>query len=387
MLVALTAFLAAQTALARSHPRHAWPRTAWHRHHAQKNGGERGGGAGERSKHNQAALMILGGRPGTSYFDIAHDMADALAEGDGIRLIPMDAAGGIGSLQDLLLLRGVDLALVPGNVLAGADRTAALGPGLRERLTYVTALYGEEVHVVAGRGVSSFENLRGRKVAVPPDDRNAEFTARDLLRLLHVEAEIVRVATDDAIDGVRSGSLAALFIVGGKPLPFVAGLPKDGSVHLLALTPAQALGDGYSPGRFGADDYPALIAGRRTIDTVSVTVMLLARRTARPEESHQRVTRFVPAFFGALSDLGGPRSHPKWRDVNLAATHAGWRRFPAAREWLDTALREQSKSVQQDFERFLRIKSPAGAPSSSAGRRQLFEQYVMWMRRAAQAPR
>ena len=116
--------------------------------------------------------------------------------------------------------------------------------------------------------------------------------------------------------------------------------------------------------------------------------MLVARNTARSEDSNQRVARFVPAFFGALSDLAGPRWHPKWREVNLAAPLAGWTRFPAAREWLDAAQREQAASVKRDFEEFLRINTPAGtSPPSPAARKQLFEQYLQWMRRATQAPR
>jgi uncharacterized protein len=339
--------------------------------------------------------MILGGHPGTTYSDIAHDIAAVLAGSDGLRLIAMDASGGIESLRDLLLLRGADLALVPGNVLTSANSAAALGPGsgraLRERLAYVTVLYGEEIHILAGRGVSAVENLGGKRIAVPPGDAGTEFTVRDLLRRLHVEAEIVRVAAADAIDDVRSGSLGALVLTGGKPLRFVASLPDDGSVRLLALPPqvsSQAAGDGYSPGRFDADDYPALIPGGQTIDTVSVSAVLLARNTAGPEESNQRVARFVPAFFGALSDLAGPRWHPKWREVNLAATLNGWPRVPAASVWLDTALHEQSASVKRDFEEFLRVHGPAGAPPPfPAARKQLFEQYLAWTRRATQVPR
>jgi TRAP-type uncharacterized transport system substrate-binding protein len=320
----------------------------------------------------------------------ATSKAVALGAGDGLRLIPLDAAGGIDSLRDLLLLRGVDLALVPGNVLGDAGTAEAL-PGLRNRLAYVTVLYGEELHILAGPGVAAVENLNGRKIAVPLDDVGAERAVRDLMRRLGVEAAVVRVAAADAIDEVRSGAFGALVMTGGKPMRFVAGLPKDGSVRLLALPPQasdQAAEDGYSPGRFDADDYPALIPGGQTIDTISVSAVLVARNTERPEDSHRRVARFVRAFFGALSDLAGPRWHPKWREVNLAATLGGWTRFPAATEWLDMAMREQSASVQRDFDEFLRVNGPTGAlPPSSAARRQLFEQYLTWTRRATRMPR
>jgi uncharacterized protein len=338
-------------------------------------------------KYNEGRLMILGGYPGTTYFNLVHDMAAALGGSDDLRLIAVDAPGGLESLRDLLLLRGVDLAVVPENVLDYADAMASLGPGLQERLTYITRLYGEEVHILAGPGVYSIENLSGKKIAVPPEDGNAEFTVRDLLRRLRIDAEVVKVAAADAIDDVRSGALAALVLVGGKPLRFVAALPKDGSLRLLALPATQALADGYSPSSLRADDYPALIPDEQTIETVSVGAVLVANNTAKSEESNARIARFVPAFFGALSELAGPRWHPKWGEVNLPATLSKWPRFPAAKEWLDKTLREQTASVQRDFEEFLRANSPAGSPARTfAARRQLFEEYLKWTRSATGAP-
>jgi hypothetical protein len=335
----------------------------------------------QQRKHNDNALMILGGYPGTSYSVLAHDIAAALGGRDGLRLLAVDAAGGVESLRDLLLLRGVDLALAPANVLVYVNAEATFGPGLQERLTYITQLYGEEVHILVGPGTDSFEKLRGRKIAVPPEDGNAEFAVQDLLRRLRVEAEVVKVAAPDAIDEVRSGAFGALVLVGGKPLRFVAGLPKDGSLRLLALPSTQALGDGYSPADFRSEDYPALIPSGQTIDTASISAVLVTNNTAKSDESNRRITKFVPAFFGALSDLTGPQWHPKWSEVNLAATLNGWSRFAAAKEWLDRTTQEQSASVQKAFEEFLTANSRPGAPAISPSvRRQLFEEYVKWTR-------
>jgi TRAP-type uncharacterized transport system substrate-binding protein len=339
-----------------------------------------------QKKHNETVLMLLGGAPGTSYFDVAHDMAAAVSANNGPRLVVVDALGGIDSLHDLLLLRGIDLALVPRNVLDYADATGAVGPMLRERLTYIAVLYSEEIHVLAGRGVTSIEELAGRKVAVPPGDGNTDFAVRDLFRRLHIDAEIVKVAGVDAIDDVRSGALGALVLVGGKPLRFITALPKDGSLHLVPVPSHDAFGEEYSPGSFSAGDYPNLIPGEQTIDTVSVGIVLAAGKTAAADESNQRIARFVPMFFSSLSDLSGPRWHPKWTEVNLVATLDKWQRVPAAKEWLDNALREQSASVHKDFEEFLRVNGPPGVPSPAV-RKQLFDEYLKWTRSTTTAPR
>jgi len=340
----------------------------------------------QQKKHNETALMILGGFPGTPYFGLAHDIATALGS-RGPRLLAVDAPGGTESLRDLLLLRGVDLALVPANALAYANETTSLGPGLQQRLSYITQLYGEEVHILVGHGIRSLGDLNGKKIAVPPRDGNSEFTAHDLLRRFRINAEVVEVAAPDAIDEVRSGTFAALLLVGGKPLRFVAGLPKDGSLRLLAVPSTQPLGDGYSPTGLRSDDYPTLIPDEQTIDTVSVSVLIVANNTAKSDESNRRITRFIPAFFYALSDLTGPQWHPKWSEVNLAAPFAGWSRFAAAEEWLDRAKREQMALIQRGFEEFLSATRSPGSPAlSPKARSELFEEFARWTRNSMGKP-
>jgi hypothetical protein len=127
-----------------------------------------------------------GGYPGTTYFNLAHETATALAGWDDLRLITVGAPGGIESLRNLLLLRGVDLTLVPENVLDYAGAPASLGPRLRQRLTCITRSHGEEALVPPG--ADSIENLSSKKIAVPPESDNAEFTIRDSLRRLHIKA-------------------------------------------------------------------------------------------------------------------------------------------------------------------------------------------------------
>jgi uncharacterized protein len=157
---------------------------------------------------------------------------------------------------------------------------------------------------------------------------------------------------------------------------------------LLALPFTQALGDDYSPSSFRMDDYPSLIPEGQTIDTVSVNAVLVANNPAKSDASTRRIARFVPALFGALSDLGSPQRHPKWSEVNLAATLPRWPRFPIAKELLEKNLHEQTASVQRDFEQFLRVNSPRGSPGRSAEeRRRLFEEYLKWTRASTGTPK
>jgi hypothetical protein len=51
----------------------------------------------------------------------------------------------------------------------------------------------------------------------------------------------------------------------------------------------------------------------------------------------------VEAFFPKLDEFQKPPRHPKWREVNIAATLPGWNRFEVAQMWLDSQRPEQAR--------------------------------------------
>jgi hypothetical protein len=95
----------------------------------------------------------------------------------------------------------------------------------------------------------------------------------------------------------------------------------------------------YLPATLNHDDYPELIASGETVDTVAVSAVLFAYGWPKTNvDRYRRVQRFVEAFFPKIADFQRPPRHPKWHDVNLAATLPGWTRFEAAQAWLDSHL-------------------------------------------------
>jgi TRAP-type uncharacterized transport system substrate-binding protein len=336
-----------------------------------------------RTKLNDSTLLVATSHPSATYFGMASDMAAVVSGTDGMRILPVASNGGALTLGDLLFLRGIDMAIVPSNVLAHAKANEALGGGLTQRLAFVTRLYSEEVHLLVGRSVGSIEDLRGKQIAVPSDDGTAQFAAQDLLGRLQLGAELVTASPADAIDKVRAGSLAAAVLVGGKPLPQLLRLPRDGSVRLLDLSFARSLDEAYSPAVFVADDYPALVPPGQMVETLAVSPVLLTNSGKGSEEAARRVARVIPGLFGGLSGLALADRHPKWRDVNLAATLPGWSRFAAAEQWLAKAREQQAGSLQKRFEDFLRATRQPGAPDlSAAERKKLFDEFVGWTRKS-----
>jgi TRAP-type uncharacterized transport system substrate-binding protein len=341
-----------------------------------------------RLKHNQDTLIVAASRPDTPYLGMAGDLASAVGTDGGLRILPIAAEGGLANLQDLLLLRGVDLAIVPANVLAHAKATNALGGGLHQRLTYLAALYGEEVHVIVGTGIASAADLRGRKVAIPPGDGTVQFTATDIARRLGVPFEEVQMEPADAVREVRSGAVAAALLLGGKPLPLVSALPKDGRLRLLGLSfpkpPGE--GEGYSPAVLLPDDYPALIPPGAIVETIAVGAVLMANREIG--ESARRVGRHAPALLDAIARLAVSQRHPKWKDVNLGATLPGWPRVPAAEAWLARVSAQRREALQGQFDEFLRAEKQVSLSElSNPEKKRLFDEFQAWARKSVTSER
>jgi TRAP-type uncharacterized transport system substrate-binding protein len=339
-----------------------------------------------RSRHNHATLIVAAGRPGTTYQAMAADLA---AGADGrVRILPIGGDGGLANLQDLLLLRGVDLAIVPANVLAHARATEAFGRGFNDRLAYLVRLYSEEVHIVVGPDIASIADLQGRRIAIAPGDGTARFTAKDVLGRLGVRFEEVPAEPEDALQEVRSGAIAAVLLVAGKPLSLVASLPKDGRLRLLGVpvptTPGK--GEGYSPAVLLPDDYPALIPPGTIVETVAVGAVLMGSKEA--DDSGQRVARHAPAVLSAIARLAVSQRHPKWKDVNLGAALPGWSRVPAAETWLARAFAQRRQALQSEFEEFLRAeKGLKAAGLSDPQRRKLLEEFESWARNTVTSER
>jgi hypothetical protein len=335
------------------------------------------------------ALIVATSHPNASYLAMARDMATALGDTAGVRLLPVAAGGGVENLRDLALLRSVHMAIVPANVLAGAKAIeAALGAALTRRVGYIAHLYAEEVHLLVGSGVGAMEGLRRGRVAVPEYDHNAEFTARDLFKRLQVDVEIVRMPPAEAIGQVRSGELSGLLLIGGKPVELVFGLPKDGRLRLLSMPFPATLESGYLPAAFRDEDYPTLVPPGLTVETVAVSAVLMANIAQGNEESSRRVGKFIPLFFGRIADLTLVGTHPKWKELNLATTLAGWNRLPEAEAWLREARQQQQSLLQESFEEFLRTAPQRGSKDvGPAERKKMFEQFIEWTRRSVGAGR
>ena len=125
-----------------------------------------------------------------------------------------------------------------------------------------------------------------------------------------------------------------------------------------------------------------MIEPGRDVDTVAVGAALIAYNWARDTDRYRRIAKFIDAFFPRLAEFQKAPRHPKWREANLSATVPGWKRFPAAEEWLQRNRTAPAQpTVQQKFDQFLtRPGNSATALASEQERKALFQEFLKWNR-------
>jgi TRAP-type uncharacterized transport system substrate-binding protein len=334
---------------------------------------------------NRGVVELETGRAAGTSVRIAEDLANVIDDGATRRVLPIVGKGALQNIADLDLLRGIDLAILQDDVLNYA-RQQNLFPGIEYRITYVAKLYNEEFHLLARRDIRNVADLANQKVNVDLRGAGTEITASQLFNLLRIPIVAANDDQEVALDKLRRGEIAALAFVAGKPAPLFRGLDAQSGLHFLAIPVNSTVTAAYVPTRLTAADYPGLVAPDQPVDTVAVGAVMAAANLQPLSERYRNVVNFVDAFFTGFETLVAPGHHPKWREVNIAAELPGWRRFPAAAQWLQRNAPVAASPNQQDlkaiFARFIdeRQQATGGTPMSQQQKEDLFGQFENWQK-------
>lgn len=318
--------------------------------------------------------VVSGGVTGT-YIQIAADLASVFDDGDSLRILPMAGEGSVQNVTDVLYLKGVDIGIVQSDTLA-VLKQQSLFPGLDKRINYITKLYNEEFHLLAGSAIASIQDLHGKKVNLGNPGGGTYMTATTVFDLLGIKIDPVSIDQAQAIEQIRSGEIAATIYIAGKPASVVSDLNGSEGIHLVDIPYTGKLRDIYLPSTFTGEDYPQLVPPGEKVDTLAIGAVMAVFNWRTDSPRYKKVERFIEAFFSKFDQLQQSPHHPKWREVNLAAELPGWTRFPAAKTWL--AKREQAtgSSIKQDFQAFL--TQAGGNRLTPEEQESLFKLFLRW---------
>ena len=265
--------------------------------------------------------------------DYTVDLALTLTgEQNRLRLLPIAGAGALQNARDVVFARGIDFGVVQTDVLDQIKRNPPF-PGIEKYLQYVTKLYDQDVHILAGPDIQSIDGLRGKKVNFGLRDSGTYTTATTIFNALGVQPEVTTFPQPLALDRLRRGEISALVYVATKPSRLFQDVRPDENLHFLPIT--ADLSPNYTAITITSDDYPELVSKDAPVNTVAVGTVLVTYNWPTTSERYHQINRFVNAFFVHLKDIKARR--PRWRDFDVSASVGGWTRFPAAEQWLKTA--------------------------------------------------
>lgn len=332
---------------------------------------------------NRGVVEIIASGTGSTRITMAEDLADILDDGATRRVVPVIGKGSLQDIVDLKSLRGIDLAIVQSDALEFV-KTQRLLPGVENAVSFIAKLSSEEFHLLARADIKAVADLAGKRVNFGAPTEGTALTGPRLFELLHVKVEPTNYNQALALEKLKSGEIAAMAYVVGKPAPFFAELGGQNGLHLVGLPLRAEITAAYLPARISAEDYPGLLSAHGAVDTVAVGSVLIAANLAPDSERYRNVANFVDVFFTQFSRLLETPHHPKWNEVNLAAELPHWRRFPAAENWIKrnggTPVALNEDQMRDIFAKFLdeRSRASGAIALSSEQKGQLFDQFRRW---------
>src|SRR2546421_2342747 len=328
-----------------------------------------------KERKNAWTVGIAGGLIDGTYMRFADELAKVLDDGDNLRILPMVSYGAASNLDDLLYLRGVDLAVTQSDLFE-YFRTERKTPNLQNRVHYMLRLPIAELHILAKTDIRSLEDLRGKRVNFGPAGSGSSLTGTIVFQRLGVKVEQVLIDQQSGLQKLQSGEVAALVRVVPKPVEFFNRISSNSGLHLVPIPFTKMFADYYTLGEFDAKDYPSLIAEGQTVNTIAVPAVLAVFNWPKGSDRYRRVERFVERLFAKWDSFRVAPRHPKWRDVNLAATVPGWTRWSVA-EQIFERMRDSEEALSRDFQSFLG-KGGINTPQSEADRDALFREFLQW---------
>jgi uncharacterized protein len=364
-----------------------------------------------RERLNENVLFLMGGQLGAVYITVAHDIAVVTDDGPNLRVLPVVGGAGQQNVHDVVLLRGIDLALTNVQTLNLIKKSGELGPNVDKQVSYISTLFPEEMQILARGEFHSLKELKGKRVNFNNKGSSTALLTPVIFQELGIEVIAFNMSQPDAIQKMRAGELDATVCMCPTPVPAFSAVKAEWNFGLIDVNYPAALQSSYLPASISHEEYPNLMPKGGKIETIAATTVLISFNWPKGSVRYNRTAKFVDAFFSKFSNLQKPPRHPLWKSVNYAANLQGWQRFPAAQEWLDQKKPQadgapqkaavnppmqqlqqyvqsqpswQAATMETSFNQFIKERqaNQLPMPVNASQSEQLFQEFMDWMKTA-----
>jgi TRAP transporter TAXI family solute receptor len=273
--------------------------------------------------------VVTGSEKGT-YYQFGLDL-QKLVKPNGVNLSVHPSKGSVENIFAVYQRPGVQLGIVQSDVLAFVARLQndPVLTRIAKKTKMVFPLYNEEVHLIGKRGITEFDDLAGRRVAVGREGSGTYLTARLLFKLSEVAPrEMVLIDTQEALAELKAGRIDAMFYVAGYPVRL---LKEDVSESdQLAVIPIlnKSIVEFYPAAEIPAGTYTWQPTAISTVAAKAVLISFDFRR--KDCDSVGKVAQLIASRQEWLQKNG----HPKWKAVDLNYPLRGWEQYDCVRKAL-----------------------------------------------------
>ena len=192
-----------------------------------------------------------------------------------------------------------------------------------DKISQIAALYPNYVQIVTTQdsGIETFEDLRGKRIAVGDQNSGVEVNARTLLEghgITYDDIEVDYLGYAEAADGLRAGQIDAAFLTSGLPNASLLELSQSLDIQMVSIDPADVESIAEDKSYFVALEIPAGTYGNEeAIPTAAIMNALIVKS----DMSEDDVYKLTKTFFENLDSL--ENSHQAASDISLEAAQEG----------------------------------------------------------------
>lgn len=263
-------------------------------------GGGEGGGesSGDMTKDDFEFLSILTGGTQGTYYPLGGTFANLITEETGIKTT---AESSQASAANMTALKDGDaeIAFVQTDVAFYAkEGTFMFEDGAVENISAIGALYPETIQIVtlADTGITSVEDLKGKKVSVGAPGSGTYANAEQILEIHGMTMDDIDAQALDfgeSQESLQAGQIDAAFITSGTPTGAVEALNAVADVAIIPVSAEKAAELIEKYPYYAEDKVPSGTYGlTEDVPTVSVLAMLAVSNDL-PEDLVYEITKAI----------------------------------------------------------------------------------------------
>lgn len=282
---------------------------------------EEGGGGAADGLESNIVTIATGGASGP-YNIIGSTLADTYSSEYGVNSRTQTTGASVENVN-LIKEDKIEMAFTMSDVVSQAVEGTEGFTEPSDKISQIAALYPNYVQIVttADSGIETFEDLRGKRIAVGDQNSGVEVNARMLLEGYGITYDDIKVdylGYAEAADGLRAGQIDAAFLTSGLPNASLLELSETLDIRMVSIAPEDVERVAEDQSYFIALDIPADTYGN---EEAVPTAAIMNALVVHSDMSEDDVYKLTKTFFENLDTL--ENSHQAAAEITLEAAQEG----------------------------------------------------------------